>query len=352
MAEILINLDSIQLIKMTDEEYFSKKYSKYISNSQLSLLNPEEGGSVELFKKGFKSEYSDSFALGSAIHAALLQPEYYEIGSVTKPNGKLGVWAEMVFKLRSEGNTILNSILLASEKSDYYKYKLHGTRLKTAIKSALPFYLERLKIKSLPDKNLIFLSHSLKPKFEECLLNISKNKIEDILYPSGILKTPEVFNEYAILCDLEYVDEETGEIILIPFKSKLDNFSINEEESEVSLVDLKSTSKPVNYFMGNVVKKFDDDGNYTETNYIGSFQKYRYYRQMGIYLWLLQTALKHLRGKNFKYKVSMLVIETVPNFNSKVFLVNNSYIKLGLAEFKKLLIIFVNNGLHDWNFRR
>ena len=40
MAVIEIVPESIQLIKMTDEEYFSDKYKDYISNSKLGLLNP------------------------------------------------------------------------------------------------------------------------------------------------------------------------------------------------------------------------------------------------------------------------------------------------------------------------
>ena len=34
-------LDSLQLLKITDEEYFSDKYKHYISNSRLGLLNPK-----------------------------------------------------------------------------------------------------------------------------------------------------------------------------------------------------------------------------------------------------------------------------------------------------------------------
>ena len=33
-------LDTIQLIEMSDEEYFSDKWADYISNSKLALINP------------------------------------------------------------------------------------------------------------------------------------------------------------------------------------------------------------------------------------------------------------------------------------------------------------------------
>ena len=57
--------ESIQLIKMTDEEYFSEKYKDYISNSKLSLIDPTAGGSPEKYLEGFKGSYNESFELGT-----------------------------------------------------------------------------------------------------------------------------------------------------------------------------------------------------------------------------------------------------------------------------------------------
>ena len=54
-------LDTLHLEKIDDSIYFSKKYSNYISNSRLSLINPEQDGSPEKFFSGFKSVYSPSF---------------------------------------------------------------------------------------------------------------------------------------------------------------------------------------------------------------------------------------------------------------------------------------------------
>ena len=73
MAQIEIIKESIQLIRMTDEEYFSDKYKDYISNSKLGLFNPAQDGSFEKYKKGFGNKYSDSFALGNAVHCMTLQ---------------------------------------------------------------------------------------------------------------------------------------------------------------------------------------------------------------------------------------------------------------------------------------
>lgn len=342
MAEITIVPASIQLIKMTDAEYFSKKYKDYISNSRLGLINPEEEGSPEKYDTGFTSAFSESFELGSAIHAMILQPDYYHIANINKPTGKLGVFAEEVFKQRQLGYNILNSITIASVNADYYASKFSNTRLKTAIKNSLSFYLQRIKFHGELNKETIFLSAPMQQKFEQCMLGVAENpKMMNTLYPVGLLQSAEFFNEYAILCEVDFVDEITGEVTRLKLKAKLDNFTLDHETQTLTLNDLKSTGKPVNYFMGNNVPITQEDGIKTLQWYNGSFQRYHYYRQIGMYLWLLQAAVKEIYGLTYSLKANILAIETVPEFKSKVYPIAGKYIKTGLDEFKTLLTLVV-----------
>ena len=58
-------LDTLQLEDISDSEYFSKKYSNYISNSRLGLLLSK---GVKAFFEGFHSqEYNPSFFFGKKI---------------------------------------------------------------------------------------------------------------------------------------------------------------------------------------------------------------------------------------------------------------------------------------------
>jgi len=342
MAEITIVPGSIQLIKMTDAEYFSAKYKDYISNSKLGTINPDEGGSPEKYEDGIKSAYSESFELGSAIHAMVLQPDFYHIAEINKPTGKLGLWAEAVYKLRQEGLTIQQAVVMASIEADYYAKAFSATRLKTAIKNSLSFYLERIKFVEQVDKQTLYLSAPMQFKFEQCMLGVAENeKMMETLYPSGLLMPAEFYNEYAILCEVDFTDEETGEIIRLKLKAKLDNFTIDHETSTVTLNDLKSTGKPVNYFMGNYVKVTMESGTSSVEWYDGSFEKYHYNRQIGVYLWLLKNAIKQIYDLDYKLKANILVIETVPDFKSKVYPISGKHIKAGLDEFKNLLTLVV-----------
>jgi len=347
MAKIEIVPGTIKLIKMTDNQYFSDDYKEYISNSKLGLINPDEGGSPEKYELGFKSDYSDSFELGSAVHAIVLQPDEYIIAKIHKPTGKLGVFAEKaypsVMDLANIATDISTEIIEdASKQADYYVGKLTSKRVETALAACVPYWEKRREYEYTLSEEIktkqIYLSAPIYDKYNQCMLGINANsKFYEILYPKGLLNNAEFFNEYAILCEVDLITDE--ETIRLKLKAKLDNFTIDHETQTVTLNDLKTSGKPVNYFMGNKVKTFTVETGEQWVWYDGSFQKYHYYRQLGMYLWLLQCAVKELYGFNYKSKANMLVIETIPDFKCKIFPVNGTHIKTGLEEFKNLLIM-------------
>lgn len=361
MAQVKIVPESIKLLKISDHEYFSAKYNDYLSNSKIGMLNPDEGGSVEKFLEGFKSEFNNSFALGGAIHGMLLIPDEFEISDIRKPSGKLGEFAEAVVRLRRNGMRIYEALIEASIEANYYSGSLpnlitkartqknnkrkfkSSKRMSDAIRKSIDFYLKRYKVVDDPNSTIetIYLSEKNFETYTECMKGVEKSNFENYLRPQGFMSVPDSYNEYAIFCDIEYTDDE-GKVTIVKFKGKIDNFTVDHEEKVITLNDLKTTGKPVRYFMGNHVVK---DG---ETNwYNGSFQTYRYYRQFGIYFWMLSAALKQIHGlHDYSLKANILVVETIPEYNSKVYKVTNNHIQAGLTEFKQLLggYVKVKNG--------
>ena len=138
MATITIIPESIKLLKISDEEYFSENYRQYISNSKLSLINPDEGGSVEKYNAGFQERFSDSFELGSAVHAMILQQRCYQISRITKPTGKLGVFADKVLQLADQFDYDIDLYKQASIEADYYANKFSDTRIEKALEVCHP----------------------------------------------------------------------------------------------------------------------------------------------------------------------------------------------------------------------
>ena len=283
MAEIEIIPESIRLVKLTDEQYFSKDYGEFVSNSKLGLINPDEGGSLEKYNAGYSGDYNESFELGSAVHAIVLQPEEYNIAPIRKPTGKLGLFADKAYDIMKQGLLPDDNMIYerASAEANYYAGKLTDKRLETALAACKPYWKDRKEyeylLKEGIDKEQIYLSAPMFEKYTQCMLGISENpKVKETLYPEGLLSKAEVFNEYAIFAEV-VITLDDGTTKRLKLKSKLDNFTVNHETKELTLNDLKTSGKPVKYFMGNWVRELG--GN--KVWYDGSFQKYHYYRQMG-----------------------------------------------------------------------
>ena len=96
--EIIPLLDTLQILDISDEEYFGPNYKEYISNSRLSYINPEQGGSYELYLENPKKE-SSSLLLGSAVHCLTLQPnDFLLVDTVDRPTAKAGLMADVLYK--------------------------------------------------------------------------------------------------------------------------------------------------------------------------------------------------------------------------------------------------------------
>ena len=207
MAETSIEIipESIRLVKLTDEQYFSKEYGDFVSNSKLGLINPDEGGSLEKYNAGYSGDYNESFELGSAVHAIVLQPEEYNIAPIRKPTGKLGLFADKVYDLEKTVKGIGRSeaIELASIDANYYSGKLSEKRLETALVACQPYWKDRKEyeylLKKEIDKEQIYLSTPMFEKYSQCILGIKTNsEVQNILYPQGLLQPSEFYNEYAL----------------------------------------------------------------------------------------------------------------------------------------------------------
>lgn len=77
-------LDTLKLEKIEDEIYFSSKYSGYISNSRLSLINPEQDNDPKAFFEGLSkhSKYSTALELGSISFKILLLESLFFTDSI------------------------------------------------------------------------------------------------------------------------------------------------------------------------------------------------------------------------------------------------------------------------------
>ena len=318
--------DTIQLIEMSDEEYFSEKWAGYISNSTLALINPDQDGSPQIYKEGLSkhSKYSDSLVFGSAVHELVLQPkEFAVVNNVDRPTAKMGAMADELYKtfLSNKGVVSDKDIIAASDKIDYYKGKMDSIKIENVKDKCINYWWDRRDWET-EHNNLgtepIYLDPKSREKLQLCLASVEANKeVQDLLHPKGVFEEPISMNEAALFMDVKA--EHEGKETILKLKGKLDNFTIDTETNEVVLNDLKTT--------GHWLIDFGD-----------SFKKYHYNRQMAMYAWMLRSYVqKQYNIKPSSLMANMLLVCTVPDYRAGVFRVTNGEIRKGFLEFKDLL---------------
>lgn len=322
--------DSVERLEMNDPEYFAMPA---ISNSQLGLLQE----SPQKFLEGFKNEakYVASFDLGSSIHQLLLEKDKYFLSNFDKPGGKVGLIMQDVHKWMKEGDasSVDDLIQKACKIWDYYSDSLTPKRLETLKEKGIP-YLEFLNESN--KEGMIVLTDDMREKCSKCVGSIKSNKYaNDLIYPNkfGVLS----FSEDVMIMDTK-ATFENGEELILKLKGKIDNWSIDLETNTITLNDLKSTGKEINKFPGkwekNIYSNNDKDMYFVE----GSFQKYKYYRQMFMYGHLLRAYVSKMYGKrNWIIKVNIIAVETINPFRSMVFRVGPRWIDYGKKEYGDLI---------------
>lgn len=314
-------LDTLQLIKISDAEYFSPKYGECISNSRLGLLNPRQGGSPESFFTGFKDEgFISSLVIGSAVHELVLQNESFELApALGKPTAKMGAMADELYPVWLEHPIRTPDITGASNKINYYKGKLTPDRIKQVNEQCIPYWKARKKLVSNSNKELIYLDDKSRDTVYNCVEALTNNpQVQELLHPSGLIDAPISLNENALLLDVQ-AECPNGKTFIMHLKAKLDNFTIDLESDTVVVNDVKT--------IGKVVSEIDSN-----------ISKYHYSRELAMYLFLLRLyVIKEYGIENPTMKANYLVVSTVPQYYTKVRAMTKKECYAGLHEFRTLL---------------
>ena len=314
-------LDTLQLVKISDAEYFSPKYGECISNSRLGLLNPRQGGSPESFFTGFKDEgFISSLVIGSAVHELVLQNESFELApALGKPTAKMGAMADELYPVWLKHPIRTSDITEASNKINYYKGKLTPDRIKQVNEQCIPYWKARKKLVSNSNKELIYLDDKSRDTVYNCAEALTNNpQVQELLHPSGLIDAPISLNENALLLDVQ-AECPNGKTFIMHLKAKLDNFTIDLESDTIVVNDVKT--------IGKVVSEIDSN-----------ISKYHYSRELAMYLFLLRLyVIKEYGIENPTMKANYLVVSTVPQYYTKVRAMTKKECYEGLHEFRTLL---------------
>lgn len=310
---------SIRREKISDEIYFSSKYKYCTSNSKLRDINPEQGGSPKIYFEGSCNKKSSSLNLGSGVHQLILeQDEFFIPDELGRPTEKLGDTIDRIKYYRKKGYSIYDSIINASKDCDYYVNTI-DTKIHSIIEKGFEYYW---KSKDLPD-NAILLPDKDRTTCLACVKSILHNQnIMNKLHPTDLFGDEiPTYNEDAFFAD--FVVYYNGKATVIPFKMKIDNWTIDVENKILTLNDLKTTRKSCKYFMA--------PGS--------SFETFHYARQFGIYSDILKRYAEKQYGfdSSWTFKSNVFVVETTGENSSACYSISNKLMDKGLNEFNKLM---------------
>lgn len=322
-------LDSLELLKIDDETYFSDKYKNYISNSRLGLINPEQEGSPDKFFNSKFALYSSSLEIGSCVHAMCLQKELYNvINSVNKPTGKMGAMAEELFKIWKGSIPTSEDIIKVAKQIDYYGGNLSPKRIEEVKEKCKDFWIAKnrhLRTRGNDQRVDIYLDQKSRKTSLACIQAVENNtSIQQILHPTSEFGNEIVtMNEMAILLNIKVTMPDNSQFIM-KLKSKLDNFNIDTFSNSIQVNDLKTLGRILSEFQNNI-------------------DKYHYQRELAFYSYLLTlVAKKFYNLDNPTVSGNFLVVSTIPNYYTKVVPVTKKDFIQGFTEFKKLLELVAN----------
>ena len=309
-------LDTLRLERISDEEYFGEKYKDYVSNSRLKLINPEQDGSPELFWEGINDPYNPSFVIGSAVHQLLLQPDDFELATnVDRPTAKLGMVCDILYGKELSDDNIRKACI----DVNYYSSSITEKRIEHIRETAKKYHSERDIAEWVAEKTLVCLDAKNRDVLQAAKDAWDSNKtFQQIVKPYGA----EAYNEWAFFIDFKVTRD--GEERIIHWKSKLDNFTIDKEDNKIVVNDLKTTSSPLSLFRDTLMK-------------------FRYHRELAIYLYLLTLWVKKEYGmEKPKKECNLLVVQLYGKFGTLHFGLPNETILKGWNEFQSLLQMVAN----------
>lgn len=287
-----------------------------VSNSGMGSINPDQGGTPARYKRYIvdrkkPEDSTPSLENGKLVHLYVEDPKAFVISDVERPSGMIADWVDETFNQLPEfwtteyikdDNITLKKLALRT-RGDRYKSMIDEVKIWSKFKEGFP-YLKHLF--ALASDQVI--TSSQKAIVTGCIDSLKANKAAcKYLFDKGDMFGDESFNELAV-----YWDESVSvghDLVILNCKGLLDRVNVYHSEKRIELVDLKTTGKPI--------AKFE-----------GSFEYYRYYRQMAWYT----RAIKEHFGEDWEIGVIMVVVETTGLYETKVFSVDKSWLDRGMVE--------------------
>lgn len=309
-----------------------------VSNSAMSKINPEQGGSPTRYLAFLRNEKEPfetkkpSLDLGTLVHNKVLEPEKYTMVTLKMPSDNVVEIVKKIFDMNFAtfgwSKELRDTQLSEHEKEmkTFAKELKFGQSWKEEtlidkILAGVEYYefLKESDTKMLVDEDMY-----AKASRCEVELKVDEN-IQFLLYDTNDDDDYITLNEIDVLWE-EEIGGET-----IKMKAKIDRMLIKPKENKFAIIDVKTSSKPLSLF-GNAI------------------ERYRYHRQLAFYR---RAAFKYLEqnypGETFQFHEAYITaVETTGFFESGLYKIPEEMLQKGNEEIEAILQRIVWHHKNGW----
>ena len=298
-----------------------------VSNSGMSYINPKQGGTPARYKKyivdGEKTEeQSPSLENGKLIHLYVEDPSSFIISDVERPTDMLAGWIEEVYStsdwviedLDKHAGTV--EAMALEVRGDKYKSIKDPEKVLAKFKEGMPYFKHLLL-----QNNELCITSKQKEVVEACVDSLKSNPVaKSLLFDPLETYGDEAYNELAVYWK-EKIGISENETVELECKGLIDRLILHKDKKVASLIDLKTTSKPI-------------------ANFQKTVEYYRYHRQLS---WYMRAVLKFLedKGENpdeWSIVTNIVAVETTGLHECFVFELSKDSIVTGMGEIANLLV--------------
>ena len=280
---------------------------KAISNSSLTYLCEDQGGSRLKFKKRYidgdlEQEVTPSLENGKIIHAYIESPDDFVIADIDKPSGMMAEFVEAIYASHGFGD-INDTIVKAHKESGLYSsIKKENTIISKFEKEGKAYYDYLIMTQRVSPENI--LTSKQKEILENVIDSLNRNVwAKQELFGDNCDKRLKEYEMYSSYRDM-------------PIKGMADIIDIDNVAGIITIKDFKTTSKPI-------------------AKYPEAFEYWHTYRQLAFYKRLFIDL--HPEYSNYDFIFKVIAVETTGNYESRVFDISDEYIDKGEWEYTAML---------------
>ena len=320
-----------------------------VSNSSLTHINPEQGGSPSQFKANWDGTApklrTSSLEFGNLVHLAVLEPHLlkYKVDR-TNTQDKIRDIVKTVFEAVCPKPDPFNldavtevqdfesyypAILSAIEEHKYGANWKEDTRIRKVLESGGSYFAT---LAEAHNEGSFVITSAMESRLKSVMNGIERDKYGSMLLDREA--NSELNTEYLNEQEVTWHDPKYA----FQLKGKIDQLRIDHANMEFTIIDLKTTSKKL-------------------ADFHESFEKYHYARQMAAYIVAAGKFIKDKYGKTYKpsHKHLIVAVETTGDYRCGRFVVKNDTIVQGDKEYQALLdrVQFhfeTNNWIDDYEY--